>query len=133
MQVGDIQESTSSVKLISSAFIVFRFFEKRQNRIEIPAFVTEEIPRIVIAAIASYVDRCIDGAAATEHFSPGPKRAPAVALLETSGREARILLGNILVCDLAEKKLGEFARIVDVGVSVRRPGFQQSDGGIWVL
>ena len=55
------QLTTGSVVLVSTVLKVFRALEDRQHVIPRPASITQLCPVVVVAALTTHVDHCVDG------------------------------------------------------------------------
>ena len=86
-KITDTHFSASTMVGRCPPHMVFRFFEIRQNIVPAPTSVACVTPVVEIAFLAAHINHRVQAAAATQYFSPGPKRDPVI--------QCRIRLGGV--------------------------------------
>src|SRR5579864_1334871 len=71
-KIGYIQGASRGVVFRGAALLILRFLEIRQNVGKAPARVSQVMPGVIIAVIASDIDHGIDRAASAQDLAAGP-------------------------------------------------------------
>ena len=98
-------------------FLVFRFFEVRQDIGVAPSRVAQGAPVVVVVAVASRIDHGIDGARPSQHLSPG--------YIDGALLQVFLLFGRVAPVVLALVEFAEGGRYVNFPCRVRSPTFKQ--------
>ena len=116
-QVGDVEGTTHPVIGRGAPFLVFRFFEVRQDIGVAPSRVAQGAPVVVVVAVASRIDHGIDGARSSQHLSPG--------YIDGALLQVFLLFGRVAPVVLASVEFTEGSRDVNFPCRVRSPTFKQ--------